>query len=39
MAATSLTDIADAYRVDPTVVDRVVVVAALGTYAAPNGIC
>ena len=43
---TSLTDVADAYLVDPTVVDRVVVVAAMGTYkvstatasmAAPNG--
>jgi hypothetical protein len=38
VAATSLTDIADAYLVDPTVVDRVVVVAALGSFAAPNGI-
>jgi hypothetical protein len=43
---TSLTDVADAYLIDPTVVDRVVVVAAMGTYkvstatasmAAPNG--
>lgn len=38
VAATSLTDIADAYLVDPTVIDRVVVVAALGSFAAPNGI-
>ena len=38
VSATSLTDIADAYLVDHTVVDRVVVVAALGNYAAPNGI-
>jgi hypothetical protein len=34
--ATELTDVADAYLMDPTVVDRVVVVASLGTYAAPN---
>jgi hypothetical protein len=33
-----LTDCADAYLIDPTVVDRVVVVAALGSYSAPNGI-
>jgi hypothetical protein len=33
-----LTNLADAYLLDPTVVDRVVVVAALGSYAAPNGI-
>ena len=32
-----MTDIADAYLIDPSVVDRVVVVAALGTYTAPNG--
>lgn len=37
LAGTQLTDIADAYLVDPTVVDRVVVVAALGTFTAPNG--
>jgi hypothetical protein len=36
VAATSLTDLADAYLIDHTVVDRVVVVAALGGYAAPN---
>ncbi len=33
-----LTDVADAYLVDHTVVNRVVVVAALGSYSAPNGI-
>ncbi|HVY37101.1 MAG TPA: hypothetical protein VHM31_04180 [Polyangia bacterium] len=33
---TSLTDVADAYLVDPTVVDRVVVVAAGGSYKAPT---
>jgi hypothetical protein len=33
-----LTNLADAYLVDPTVVDRVVVVAALGSYVPPNGI-
>jgi len=33
---TSLTDVADAYLIDHTVVDRVVVVAALGGYTAPN---
>jgi hypothetical protein len=31
-----LTNVADAYLIDPTVVDRVVVVAALGEYAAPT---
>jgi hypothetical protein len=31
-----LTNLADAYLMDPTVVDRVVVVAALGEYAAPT---
>ena len=36
VAATSLTDLADAYLIDHTVVDRVVVVAALGGYSAPN---
>jgi hypothetical protein len=34
---TPLTDVADAYLLDPTVVDRVVVVAVLGSYSAPNG--
>ena len=33
-----LTTLADAYLMDHTVVDRVVVVAVLGSYAAPNGI-
>ena len=37
LADTQLTDVADAYLIDPSVVDRVVVVAALGTYTAPNG--
>jgi hypothetical protein len=32
-----LTDLADAYLMDPSVVDRVTVVAALGTYSAPKG--
>ncbi len=34
---TPLTDVADAYLLDHTVVDRVVIVAALGQYSAPNG--
>jgi hypothetical protein len=38
LANTPLTDAADAYLLDPTVVDRVVVVAALGSYTAPNGL-
>jgi len=38
LADAPLTDCADAYLIDHTVVDRVVVVAALGSYAAPNGI-
>ena len=38
VSATSLTDVADAYLIDPSVADRVVVVAALGSVAAPNGI-
>jgi hypothetical protein len=37
LADTPLTDVADAYLLDPTVVDRVVVVAVLGSYSAPNG--
>ena len=37
-SATSLTDIADAYLLDHSVVDRVVVVAALGSNAAPDGV-
>jgi hypothetical protein len=36
VSATSLTDLADAYLIDHSVVDRVVVVAALGGYSAPN---
>lgn len=35
-SGTSLTDVADAYLIDHSVVDRVVVVAALGGYSAPN---
>ena len=38
LADAPLTDFADAYLIDPTVVDRVVVVAALGSYSAPNGV-
>jgi hypothetical protein len=38
VCGTSLTDVADAYLLDHGVVDRVVVVAALGSYVAPNGI-
>jgi hypothetical protein len=38
VSATRLTDLADAYLIDQTVVDRVVVVAALGSYVSPNGI-
>lgn len=37
-SATSLTDIADAYLIDHSVVDRVVVVAALGSVVPPNGV-
>ncbi|HVV48093.1 MAG TPA: hypothetical protein VHG72_20760 [Polyangia bacterium] len=37
LAGTQLTDVADAYLIDHTVVERVVVVAALGSFAAPNG--
>jgi len=37
-SATRLTDIADAYLMDHTVVDRVVVVAALGSVVPPNGV-
>ena len=36
VSGTSLTDLADAYLIDHTVVDRVVVVAALGGYSAPT---
>lgn len=38
LAGLPLTDVADAYLLDHTVIDRVVVVAALGSYTAPNGI-
>ncbi len=38
LAGVPLTDCADAYLLDHTVVDRVVIVAALGSYSAPNGI-
>lgn len=34
---TALTDVANAYRIDPTVADRVVVVASLGTVKATGG--
>jgi len=37
VSGTQLTDVADAYLLDPTVVDRVVVVAQLGSYAEPKG--
>jgi hypothetical protein len=37
VSGSSLTDLADAYLIDHAVVDRVVVVAALGGYTAPNG--
>lgn len=44
LCGTQLTDVADAYLMDPTVVDRVVVVAQMGSYSAlkasmasPNG--
>jgi hypothetical protein len=37
LSGTQLTNLADAYLIDHSVVDRVVVVAALGSYAAPDG--
>jgi hypothetical protein len=37
LADAPLTTVADAYLLDHTLVDRVVVVATLGSYAAPNG--
>lgn len=37
VSGTSLTDVADAYLIDQTVVDRVVVVAAMGSVAASVG--
>ena len=38
LVGTELTDVADAYLVDPTVVDRVVVVASLGSLQAPKAL-
>ena len=38
LADTQMTDVADAYLIDHSVVQRVVVVAALGSYVAPNGV-
>jgi len=38
LACTQLTDVADAYLMDPTVVERVVVVAHLGMYSDPEGL-
>jgi hypothetical protein len=38
VSATSLTDLANAYLLDHSVVDRVVVVAALGSVEPPNGL-
>lgn len=35
---TSLTEVADAYLIDPTVVDRVVVIASLGSWSAPRAL-
>jgi hypothetical protein len=37
VTGTQLTDLADAYLMDPSVVDRVIVVASLGLYSAPKG--
>jgi len=37
VSGTSLTELADAYLLDPAVAERVVVVAALGSYKTPNG--
>jgi hypothetical protein len=37
LAGAQLTDVADAYLIDPTVVDHVVVVAQVGSYADPKG--
>ena len=37
LVGTQMTDVADAYLIDQSVVDRVVVVSSLGTYTAPNG--
>jgi hypothetical protein len=38
VAGAQLTDLADAYLIDPSVVDRVTVVAALGSYSSPQGL-
>ncbi len=38
LVGTQMTDVADAYLIDHSIVQRVVVVSALGTYAAPNGV-
>jgi len=38
VTTTGFTDLANAYFRDPTIVNRVVVVAAAGSYQAPNGI-
>jgi hypothetical protein len=38
LADAPLTDVADAYLLDHAVVDRVVVVSVLGSYAAPDGV-
>jgi hypothetical protein len=38
VTGSQLTDLAGAYLIDPTVVDRVTVVAALGSYSAPKGL-
>jgi hypothetical protein len=35
---TSLTDVADAYLIDPSVVERVVVIASLGSWSAPRAL-
>jgi inosine-uridine nucleoside N-ribohydrolase len=38
ISQTPLTDVANAYLLDPSVVDRLVVVAAMGSYTAPNAV-
>ena len=38
VSGTSLTEVADAYLIDHSVVDRVVVVASLGSFTAPTGL-
>jgi hypothetical protein len=37
LSGSQLTDVADAYLIDPSVVDRVLVVAQLGAYVEPKG--